>query len=322
MTNYFRVLVVDDDEDVVKRLRDRVSIEQRSFEGRTWQIDLRIVRILVEKVDDETSQISKKTLKELASACAQAPHVIFADFGYAQKEVIERLRQRSKQGEEITESDLAGKVLTTSDLADAIQSFVYDESVDSYLRNNLKRNLLEHRANLYLYTYTSKDFIKALNPVAARAKRTKAAFPNFTVIGVDTKYEFYNGDEFDWPNPSKHDGKFYAHLVSGLINNLIQRELLEHILSDAKRLKYVRVQRSILSVALIVALGGAIGASSEWLGSRIVGLAGAGFYVPALIIAGLTVLLILIIGLVIPFVFEKAMSGLIAQAENGDKRSE
>src|SRR5947209_10068243 len=131
MLYHFRVLVIDDDEDVVKRLHDRVSRKQRSFEGRTWQIDLRVVRIQVEKVNDETSQISKTTLKELASACAQAPHVIFADYGYAQKEIIEGLRQRSIQGKEITERDLTGKVLTTSDLADAIQQFIHDDTIDS-----------------------------------------------------------------------------------------------------------------------------------------------------------------------------------------------
>lgn len=323
MLRNFRVLVIDDDENVVKRLHDRISIERRPFEGHTYQIDLRVIRILVDKVNDETSKISQTTLKELAAACAQAPHVVFADYGYAQKEVIENLRQRSNKGEEIAESDLAGKILTTSDLADAIQLFIQDETIDSYIRNNLKRNFLEHKAKLYLYTYTSKDFIKALKPVSARAKRTRAAFPSYEVIALDTKDVFYNGDEFDWPNPqSKHDGKFYAHLVSVLINKIIQRELLEHILSDAKRLKYVRVQRSVMSVALIVAIGGAIGATSEWLGGRIVGLASSGFYIPALIIVGLTVLLILIIGLVIPFVFEKTMSGLIAETERENKSSD
>lgn len=316
---YFRVLVIDDDEEVIKRLPGRVSIEQREFEGRTYQIDLRLVRVQVEKVNDETLQISNSTLEELSAACAQPPHIIFAEYGYVQRETIEKLRQISHQGKEITEQDLIGALLSTSDLVRAAQVFASDKSIDSYKRHNLRKNFLESRVKFYLYTYASKEFIKAAGEIPNRKKRTQAAFLNCTVIPIDTRDEFYNGSEFDWPNPTKHDRKFHAHLVSGLINNLIQREFLEHILSDTKRLKYVRVQRSVLSVALIVALGGAIGAGSEWLGDRIADLASTGLYVPALLIVGLSVLFILIMGLIVPFVFEKIMSGLLSKSESDEK---
>lgn len=317
MVNYFRILVIDDDEEVIKRLGDRVSIEKRKFEGRTYQIDLRTVCIRVEKVDEETSRISDATLQDLAAACSQPPHVIFADYGYILKDTVEKLRTIAQQGRVFTEQDLAGKALTPTDLAQAARAFASDETVDAYKRHNIKTNFLESTAKLYLYSYTSKDFIKALGEVSARANRTKAAFPNCTVVAKDTRYEFYNGSEFDWPNPnSKHDGKFYAHLVGGLINELIQLEFLERILSDAPRLKFVRVERSVLSVGFIVALGGAIGATAEWLGGRVVGLASSGLYTSAVTIVALAVLFILLIGLTIPFAFERAMSGLLKRSES------
>jgi len=316
---YFRVLVIDDEEEVIKRLPGRVSVEQRKFEGRTYQIDLRLVRVQVERVNDETLRISNSTLEELSAACAQPPHIIIADYAYVQRETIEKLLQISQQGKEITEQDLIGALLSTSDLARAAQVFASDKSVDSYKRHNLRKNFLESRVKFYLYSYTSKQFIKAAGELADRARRTKAAFLNCNVIPIDTRYEFYNGSEFDWPNPTKHDIKFYSHLASGLVNDLVQREFLEYILSDTKRLKYVRIQRSVLSVGLIVALGGAIGAGSEWLGNRIVGLASTGLYIPALLIAGLSVLFILIMGLIVPFAFERIMSGLLSKSESEDK---
>ena len=312
MTYYFRVLVIDDDEEVIKRVADRVSMETRVFEGRTYKIDLRLVCVLVERVNEETSCISEKTIQELATACAQPMHVIFADHGYILKEVVEKLRLLAQQGKEFTERDLIGKALTPADVAKAARAFANNPSVDFYKRKNIMKNLLESRAKLYLYSYTSKDFIKALGEVATRANRTKAAFPNCSVIAKDTRYEFYNGQEFDWPNPkSKHEPKFYAHLVTGLLNELIQQEFLNHILGDTTRLKYVRIERSVISVGLIVALGGAIGASAEWLGARVMGLATTGLYVAAFTMAGLAIFFILSIGLVVPFVFEHTMSRLL-----------
>lgn len=315
MINYFRVLIIDDDLEVIKRLPERILREQRYFEGRTWSIDLRVVHVKVEKINENHYQIANSTFEELASACSQPPHLILADYGYAQKEIISTLKHLSDQGKEIKEEDLIGKVFTTADLAAAVQKFILDSSVDSYKRNSLKKNFLESSAKLYLYSYTSKDFIKALRGVEARANRTKAALPNCKVIPVDTKHEFYNGEEFDYPNPTKHDGKFYAHLVGGLINHLIQIEFIEHILEDAKRLKYVRVRRSTVSVGIIVALGGAIGAFSEWLGGRVLDLFSHGFLVPAFTIVGLAVVFILIIGLVVPVAFERVMTGLLTKRQ-------
>lgn len=311
MIYYFRVLVIDDDEEVIKRLPERVTIEQRTFEGRTYQVDLRALHVRVDRVNEETSHFSDATLQELSAACAQPPDVIFADYGYILNEVIEKLRQLAQDGKKFTEKDLSGKALTPTDLSNAASLFARDEKIDFYKRENMLRNFLESKAKFYLYSYTSKDFITTLGEVSARAKRTKSAFPFCTVIPVDTKYEFYNGSEFDWPNPTKHDGRFYAHLVTGLINELIQREFLEFMLQDATRLKYVRVQRSVISVACIVALGGGIGAAAEWLGSRVVGLASSGLYIPAFTIAGLAVILVLLLGLSIPFAFEHVMSGLL-----------
>ena len=43
MLNRFRVLIIDDEPEVIKRLPEHVHIEKRSFEGKNYIIDLRLV---------------------------------------------------------------------------------------------------------------------------------------------------------------------------------------------------------------------------------------------------------------------------------------
>lgn len=318
MTYQFRVLIVDDDLEVISRLQERLVLDPISFEGRNWEVDLRIVHVKVQTVDEHFSQISSDTFEQLAAACSQPAHLILADYGYATKEVMDALTLLPDQGKEITSDDIVGKILTTVDLVSSAQKYCLDLKVDSYKRESIKKNFIGSTAKLYLYSYTSKAFYKALGEVEARVRRVKASLPGCKVVPVDTKYEFYNGQEFDWPNPSKHEQKFYAHLVGGLINNLIKIEFLTHLLNDSKRLKYVRIRRSSISVAIIVALGGAIGATAEWLGGRILDLFSKDLVVPAYTIIALTMIFILMIGLIVPFAFERVMTGLISKEGSDD----
>jgi hypothetical protein len=281
---------------------------------------LRLINVKVESSNNESFQISKSTLEELSAACSEPPHLILADYGYAKPEIISTLRKFSEQGKEITEQDLIGKVFNTSDLAFAAKEYSIDNKNDSYKRKSISKNFLELKAKLYLYSYTSKDFYKALGEISSRVNRTQSVFSNCKVMPIDTKYEFYNGAEFDWPNEqSKHDGKFYAHLVSGLLNNLIQIEFLEFILNDAKRLRYFRVQKSVITVGAIVALGGAIGAVGEWLGGRVFYLFNKGMFENALTLVVLAIVFTLVIGLIIPVSFEKVMSGLLSKSNSNDE---
>ena len=204
-------------------------------------------------------------------------------------------------------------------MAFASKLFSIDAKNDSYKRDSILHNFLETKAKLYLYSYTSKDFYKSLGEILARANRTQSAFPNCKVIPIDTKYEFYNGAEFDWPNEdSKHRREILCPSCRGLINNIIQIEFLEHILLDTKRLKYFRIQKSIFSVGVIVALGGAVGAVGEWLGGRVFYLFTKGMFDSALTLVALAIVFVLIIGFIIPMSFEKVMSGLISKSKSDD----
>jgi hypothetical protein len=319
MHRYFRVVIIDDDEDVFRRLDERLHIEPRSFEGDTFSIDIRPVHVALEQSPTGEYAISSRTIERLVSACAQSPHLLLADFGYADRSVMGQFCKRSDAGEELSQQDLAGKLLTISDLVEAARLYANDPSVDSYKRRTIQRNFLSYDRTLCLYSYAGKAAVAALGEIEARATRTHAAFPNSTVERFDTRYLFYNGREFDWPNPnSKHNPRFYAHLLTGLLDNIIRQKLLEYVLDDARRLKYVRVQRITWSVGFVVALAGSLGAAAEWIGGRVVALASAGLWSVAVVLGTFAALWLLLIGFALPLVFERVMSGLLPKPAQGD----
>ena len=148
-----------------------------------------------------------------------------------------------------------------------------------------------------------------------RKNHTRKVLPNCKIVPIDTKIIFYADGEFDTGASSKHDGKFYAHLLTGLINNLIKIEFLNHILKDAKRLKYIQVRRSVKAVAVIAAIGVGVGAVAEWLGGHAIALAKAGQVILSLSVVGLTAVFFLALGVVNALVFENLITRLLPETE-------
>jgi hypothetical protein len=64
MTNrYFRVLVIDDSDEVIDKLPDRVKDEKRVFEGRSWRVDFRPVHVKVERSPDRLLRFTAHTFR-------------------------------------------------------------------------------------------------------------------------------------------------------------------------------------------------------------------------------------------------------------------
>lgn len=316
----FRVLVIDDNEEVLSRIPKKVYIQQRNFERKNYLIELHLVHVEIVPSDASKYSISNSTIKKLASVCSKPFNLILSDFGYAQKEVTDKLRIEANNGKRITKEDLVGKVLTTADLAIEVKSTCKSESFNSKEKKGLTENFINSYAKFYLYTYSSKEFYEALGEVPERATITQSHFKNIGKIDpIDTKGEFYNGNEFDWPNESKHSGEFYAHLVGKLINQIIQLEFTEFILNDSKRLKFLQTPRSIYSVAVIVAIAGAIGAMSEWLGAEIFKLSVHNEISTAILFGCITIIVIFIIGLLLPKIFEHSITRFLSVVKNNDE---
>jgi hypothetical protein len=320
MTRDFRVLIIDDDEVVIRKLGGRISEVRREFEGRSWEIQLRPVRVRVEHCPEKGLRFTRDTFEQLASACSEPIHLIMADYGYLLSGAITSVQERVSAGKNITEDELSTMVLTAADLVAEAKRFAGDLTVDTFKRRNIIDNFLQFDKHLYIYSYTSKEFIRVLGQIDERANSTNRSLPRCKVLAINTRYEFYGNEEFDWPTePSKHDPRFYAHLAAGLVASYVQRELLEHILGDAKRLKRLRVPRTAGSVAFIMALAAGVATATSWTTQQIFVLSRMGGPEYAVVFGVVAGLIVFTLAVVLPFVFERVILGILAEAKNEGK---
>jgi hypothetical protein len=276
MEKKFRVLVIDDAIEIVNSLRIERALEQkrREYEGQTWAVEVFKIHVQIDRSEAGIAQISLATFLALAEACTEPIRLMFLDYGYVHHDVRTEMtklnEERRKSGLYVGPDDVRGKVLTTPDLVASAKRFVAETANDPVKIRNLERNFLHTKAKIYVYSYTSEMFMNAVPPMEARINETKDVFPLCEVLPIDTRVRFYNEVEFDYPadmKKRKHDKEFYAHLVAEFINQYIQRELLELLLFQKQNLRFVRVMRTTRSVAIVAALGGALGFLTEWAGS-------------------------------------------------------
>ena len=305
-----RILILDDDEEAIARCNARLAPELLVFEHRSWRTEIHVVRVVVEAHANGEARIAASVIDEIARICAQPLDVIVSDYGFATSPLLDLLEQRDKAGEPVSESEVLGSLLTLPDLVAAIKARC-DGPEPTRAEANLQKHFLEHERSVHLYSYTSRELMQKMHPVPSRLARTQRACPAPHIVAHDLKHEFYNGPEFDWPNPSKKDRLFHAHLLSGFVKQHVAAAFLERVLEDAKRLKYLRGQRSVFAVALIVVIGGSVGAVADWLGGHILSLWQTGLTGAAFAMAGLTIVFLLVVGLSVPLIFERLMSALV-----------
>lgn len=306
----FRVLVIDDDIRVIRRLKDRIS-PQHTVRNKSWNIVIDSLHVEID--ENENNCFSNATLEQLMNVCSQQHDLILADFGFATSAQVDDLVQRK-----ISPDDFMEKIRTLPDLIPAVEEYVGDKFPKDVKRyKQVQSDLRKNTCKLFLYTYTPFDLKDALPSVDARSKRTKNMFREAEVIPIDTLDAFFDGGKYG----TNYEKDFYAYLVTGLLENIVRQELLLFILDqETERLKYIRYYRSGAGVLVIVILGGAIGAIGEWLGERIMGFAMQGLWTPAIIIIALATIIFFILGLFVPIIFEKLMSNLLRKFETDKTR--
>jgi hypothetical protein len=293
MKKIFRVLVIDDNKKVLDGLPKRLTTYDRVFEGRNYSIDLVPIHIGIKTnvIDTETnksiSEISSQTLQKLKARCKTPFSLILADFGYVTEEVINSL-DAPANGKEFTKSDLEGKILTTADLAKAAEKI-----------SVLKKNFVNSNAKFYLYSYLSKKFYSAYGSMSDRVNLTNSWFRNSEVVPVDTKDEFYGGEEFN----SLYNPEYYAHQASRLINRIVQHEFVEFILKDSQRRGHTRLKQ----LASIISIGVIVGFTSEWLGGRLFSFYEKGDFTNGIVFGLCAVVVLIFVGIVISNFVERSI---------------
>jgi len=311
--NQFHVLVVDDSRELIQKLGSRIS-PQHTIAGTHWRVVFHGVHIQAIHDRDQV-RFSDDTLRALVAACRNQPNLIVADYGYPSPEQAKQLFSG-----ELTPVQYLDRILSAPNLVPAVKAFLEREHpTDKQLAAQIQSSLCDNPCRLYLYTYTPLKFQDALPTVDARSKLTQRVFHRSEVIPVDISLEIYENGIFDVDEPTDQDKRFRAYLTTGLLDQIIHRELLSFVLArETERLRFVRYYRSGAGVFVIVLLGGAIGAVGEWLGERIMALIMAGFGTTALVLGVLAGVAFFILGLGVPLFFERLMSNLLRKLKSDE----
>ncbi len=289
-----------------------MKLIEHQFAGDEWRLDLLPVQICVEK-SDKGFLISQQTLDEIAVAVRGGIDLVVADYGYVLDEALKEANAaaHSQGRDKPYEDDVRDRILTTADLSRALHAYVGDGRVDSSRRRSMG-TFLASETRMILYSYTSEELFHIYGSVEERANRTAAVFQQFDVSFIDTKFEFYNRSEFDWPSPrTKHDLVYYHFLLSGWLALVMRQRFQEFLLARAESAKSIRVTRSVRSVGMLVAVGSAVAAIVQWLTSQVIAFSEKGDVASTVVYSLLAVLVVGAAGLALPYTFEKMMSVLL-----------
>lgn len=258
-----------------------------------------------EKPEESNWTFSRETIPLLIDAAAQKPDMIIIDYIYVDVNVSATLQERAKQGL-INEEMMSQRALSPVDLRRWVEE---TSELSGNDKNLILKNIFCCDCTVYLHTYTPPGIASVVGSVADRIKKIHQVFPNASVCSIDTKSEFFNGDEFDWPNKnSRRDAQYYPYQLGVYFDQVVHKEILrKHLKSD----RFLRVKRTSLSVAVISAIGSSIGFASGWVGALFSELLNKQQYIVASVMGiGLTSIIILV-GAACPFLFESWMSKLM-----------
>ncbi|HHT9112718.1 MAG TPA: TIR domain-containing protein [Candidatus Wunengus sp. YC65] len=232
----FRVVVLDDRQDSLRRIEKRISGGQTLGQlDPALPVSVHSVLVRLKKVPNSQNQEDRWTfddaiVNDLLNAVSESPGLIFIDYGFADQQSVKPKLEEIAKERAITEADLEGRVLTAFALAKWVKSEV---NVPDTVRRLLIKTFFETLSPVYLYSYTSQLIVHAVGRIDDRVRKIRQVFPYAQVSAIDTRRELYNDEEFDWPNPkSKFDPEFYNYQVAVLLDYVVHKEILRSQLKE------------------------------------------------------------------------------------------
>jgi len=320
--NEFYVVVIDDKINVCRRIEEKLTGgPSPGHIGPGMLVKVRTIHVALEEVGRSDNILNSRwvfkrdVLSQLIEAGRKKPNLILIDYIYVDSEVSKVLKEKAIQGL-VSEEMISNKVLTPVDLRIWAQG---NSTLTTEEKNLILKNLFFADCPVYLHTYTPQGTSSVVGNVTDRIKKVAQVFPNAVINSIDARSEFFNNEEFDWPNPiSRYDNQYYPYQLATYFDQVVQKEIIR---SELMRNRYLRIKRTTFAVGIISAIGAAVGFAGGWVGSLLSNLVEKKQYLPAFIM-GLTLLILLIIaGAFCPIIFEKWMQRLVPFDEsiNRDK---
>lgn len=316
MKSDFYVIIIDDKNEVCQRIEKKITGGPSPGQSDPIKtVKAKTVHITLEEIENSNgSELLKWTfmqevLDKLIEAVSEKPDLIIIDYIYVDRKISLILREKAKQ-QEVTEDLMADRVLSPVNLRNWIENKI---EISSATKRSILNNIFNINCPIYLHTYTPQGIVPFVGNVTDRIRKVRQVFPNAIISSIDTRSEFYNSDEFDWPNPnSQKDDKYYPYQLAVFFDQIVQKEIIR---KELKQNKYLRIKRTTLSVGVISAIGAAIGFAGSWIGNLVAATIKSQGYFHAFIISISLLFVLIIVGAACPFLFENWMQKIIPKNE-------
>lgn len=304
--NIFRVLVIDDNEDVINQLTNRVT-PQHVIADAVWHVDKVLIPARLDVDDAGVAHLSLETVSRILAECAKPFNLLLLDYGFASP----GLQWASLPKDVAMSAKFLEKTKTAADLVEEVEKHLQRSQSESLvLKSNFVSNFKNYDGKIYLYTYTPSTITSNYPNPEARKNKTQNAFKHGKVVLVDTQHELFDNFRYE----SKYSSDFYAYLITGYLDNVINRELLKHVMVvQRNNLRYVRMIKSGAGVFIIAMVAGGVGSASAWVGEAVLNLFKANNPGAAWTLLTLGFVVLVLFGMALPWVLEKFLSNMLTR---------
>lgn len=318
----FRVLFIDDSRKVIENLQGRVPDPKTvDFENERWTIDVVTVHVTLEVDSSGDWVIDGDTIRLLAQALSNPVDLICVDYGYIDERVMNDLKEQAVLAKEAADKGhppiiitRRGKYQTFSSLIEQIRDLCVkgNGGISPFDLQILRSNFLQFSGRIWIYTFIRDEWQKEIGRIKERVVAVQNQIPTAFINAIDTREEMFDCEKYE----KQHQAEFYAYLVTGWLNHVVQRELQSLLLRRASRLKFIRTKNSLKAAAVALSLGGAVGASGDWLGSTVLGLLRGGQLALGFVVLGLSVTVVIVVGLTMPTLVERVLVNLFGREDD------
>lgn len=249
----FRVLLIDDDEEMNASLSRRLMGHKVNASGHSIPISVDVIGVKMTKTEPGFWKFADETIEALKAASSQHYDLVMADFGLVDDEAKDILWGKDRTRTP-TRDEAKGRLLTIRDLAVQFAASIPQSS----------RNIFLNTHRVFLRSFASRLAFDLLGPVKPdREVQTKAAFPNAEVDTFDPRNEVYGGDAF-YSFYEREDGRaFYRQIICHHAVSVVERYVICDLAASGPR---IRLRRSVLNIALFGGCIAAVGGATQYLG--------------------------------------------------------
>jgi hypothetical protein len=271
MKNKFKVLLIDDNKDVLDRVKGTVQKDIKA--GKLMiRVEVETLHVRLRKISEtEIYRVDEDTVKRLAQASTEKFDYIFSDFGYVgNKDLAEDLRKRLLTANKgVTKEDIQGNILQLIDIKKSFEEFSSDNRINGFQASLIISNFLNHEGDVLVYTNSPKPFDNYFDRVEIkiRENEVKEVFSKAGQIKFILMHdEFAIKPEIEalFTNPDERK-KYFSLLLSTFIDQLMQFAALSHMVISQEKLRlkntkkaFQRLTKFGIGLGAVVALFGEV----------------------------------------------------------------